>query len=445
MATFLFTTLPSNDLGLLTRSLPVARELAALGHRVVFCSPGRAPRRLIADAGFESRVPDDPLYNLSDAASLGRLLRPSRWRSVPVAFRTLRQVLRAGTAEVWTLDHFLALMGLGDADLVRAAVDSVVRLIGEVRPDAVVDFWNPIACIAARATGTPLATVIQADIHPHSRGFIWWRDPPADVPTPVPGVNRALAGLGLPPVARAAELLLGDVTLAVGIPETDPLPPRAAVTHVGAILWEQPGSTLPDWVTRADPERPLVWVYSGNPAYMPGMSTPFDSRVVLEACIDALRTEPVRVVLTTGHQPLPRQFRRLPANFRHVPYLPGLALAEHSAVLVHHGGYGSCQTGLWAGRPAVVIPTYSERESNARRIAAAGAGLVVLPESDARGRHKRVPAEALRAAVRAALDVPAYAREAARLSRALRAAGGARLAARLIAEATAPSEPAALT
>jgi UDP:flavonoid glycosyltransferase YjiC (YdhE family) len=34
MTTFLFTILPTIDLGLLTRSLPIARELAAQGHTI---------------------------------------------------------------------------------------------------------------------------------------------------------------------------------------------------------------------------------------------------------------------------------------------------------------------------------------------------------------------------------------------------------------------------
>ncbi len=49
MTRLLFTTLPTDDLGLLTRSLPIARELAEHGHQVVFCSPAKAPSRLIAE------------------------------------------------------------------------------------------------------------------------------------------------------------------------------------------------------------------------------------------------------------------------------------------------------------------------------------------------------------------------------------------------------------
>ena len=76
MSKFLFTTLPSNDLGLLTRSLPIARELRTRGHEIVFCSPARAPNRLISDAGFENLLPQDPFYALmSGDFSFTRLTR----------------------------------------------------------------------------------------------------------------------------------------------------------------------------------------------------------------------------------------------------------------------------------------------------------------------------------------------------------------------------------
>jgi UDP:flavonoid glycosyltransferase YjiC (YdhE family) len=53
----LFTTLPTNDLGLMMRSLPIAQELAARGHNVAFSNPARAPSMLIAEADFANILP----------------------------------------------------------------------------------------------------------------------------------------------------------------------------------------------------------------------------------------------------------------------------------------------------------------------------------------------------------------------------------------------------
>src|SRR6266566_4571960 len=240
---------------------------------------------------------------------------------------------------------------------------------------------------------------------PASQGFIWWKTPPSHLPTPVPVMNKVLAENGLPPISTLGELCLGDLTLVVGMPETDPLPATADVTYVGPILWQKPGATLPDWIKSLGREKPLIWVYSGNPRYSSKSET-LDSMVVVRACIAALANEDMQVVLTTGHHPLPKEVLPLPANFHHEPYVPGLAMAEKCDLLIHHGGYGSCQTGLYAGKPAVIIPTYSERESNARRIAALGAGAVLAVDTSRR--EKSASVDELRNLVRRVLGDPSF-------------------------------------
>ncbi len=434
---FLFTTLCSNDLGLLTRSLPIAQELRARGHQVVFCNPAKAPRKVISAAGFDNIPSKWPLlYVTGGDQSLPRLLRllASRHaiRDLGIIASLKRRLDRFGTPEIWNIDHFLYLL-MADANHVRIEVGHLVDIVNEQDPDAVVDFWNVSACIAARATRKRLITVIQADMHPESKGFLWWRSAPADVPTPAPAINKVLAELGLAPVRKAADLLVGDRTLVMGTPETDPLPGTAEVTYVGAVLWQEPASRLPDWVAGLDAAKPLIWIYSGNPQYMAGSHGAFDSDVVIRACIEAFRDGDVQVVLSSGHQSLPREVLPLPSNFRHVPFLPGLAMAERSDLLIHHGGYGSCQTGLFTATPALIIPTYSERESNARRVAAAGAGEFVLPTTDASGR-KRVDAAVVRAKADHILSDPSFRENARRVSEKLRAYGGARYAARVIEE-----------
>jgi MGT family glycosyltransferase len=152
---------------------------------------------------------------------------------------------------------------------------------------------------------------------------------------------------------------------------------------------------------------------------------------VPQASIEALQDEDVSVVLTTGHQKLPAELLPLPANFRYTPFVPGLAMARRSDVLIHHGGYGSCQTGLFTGTPAVIVPTSSERESNARRVAALGAGQWVHVHGIGE-LQKHVDAGELRAKVKQVLADPSYKENAERISRRLQTYGGAVQAADLI-------------
>jgi UDP:flavonoid glycosyltransferase YjiC (YdhE family) len=445
MARFLFTTLPTDDLGLLTRSLPIAHELDARGHSIVFCSPAKAPRRLIAQAGFANLVPKHPLFELAATGpgirGLAAFIAGRRWRAADrTLFGFLRQLLPAlpiksapATSEIWDVDHAAAVMGMLNERFVRAMCDALLPVIDDAQPDVVVDFWNPCAAIAARMRRRPLVTVIQADAHPMSQGFIWWKPRPSNVPTPVNVVNRVLGSQGLSRITTLRDLAVGDLTLVVGTPETDPLPATADVTYVGPVLWQNGNTSLPASITHLPSDKPLVWVYSGNPryGYAGGM---FDSIVLLRACKEALGGEDMRVVLTTGFHRMPNEILPLPSNFQFEPFVPGLAMASKSDTLVHHGGFGSCQTGLYCGKPAAIVPTFSERESNARRVAGIGAGLVVPVEEV--GGQRRVSPDRLRAAILRTLTDRSLSDSARHASERLRAYGGPPRAAQLIEDFT---------
>lgn len=437
MKRYLFTTLPSNDLGLLAQSLPIARELKLMGHQVAFCSPGMAPRKLISDSGFDNIIPGWAPYSIQTGETrlshYFRLLCSRHpLRDIGILMRLVDHVKNRSSAEVWNADHFMYMMGLGDTDYLRTSVNALRGVIDRYNPDAIVDFWNPCTCIAARACRKPLVTVIQADLHPQGRGFIWWKKPPKGLPTVLPTINSLLAEYSLRAIDTAGELHVGDMTLVIGIPEMGTLPDTADVTYIGPILWQKQNARLPDWIEGLSGDQPVIWLYAGNPKYIPGSESPYDSIVIIQACIEALQNLPVQVVLSTGHQSLPDSLLPLPVNFRHTSFVPGLSMASRSDLMIHHGGYGSCQTGLYTGTPSVIIPTFSERESNARRMAATGAGDFILPDSDASGRNKRIDVEKLRSMVIKVLSDPSYKENAMRMKKRMHSLGGAPEAARLI-------------
>jgi MGT family glycosyltransferase len=226
---------------------------------------------------------------------------------------------------------------------------------------------------------------------------------------------------------RCVDLLAGDLSLIVGTPETDPVSADARVTHIGPIIWQRGNAALPDWVVALNRDQPVIWVYSGNPRYADA-PTPIDSIVVIRAAIAALADMSVQVVPTTGYQEVPREFGTLPANFHHAAYLPGLAMAERCDLMVHHGGHSSVMTGLSAGTPAVIIPTITERESNARRLAALGAGEIVMPV-DGPGGEKHIDVAEFSAKVYRVLNDPGYRSSARRVAASMRQFGGAQEAA----------------
>jgi UDP:flavonoid glycosyltransferase YjiC (YdhE family) len=413
MARFLITMLPANDLGLPTRMVPIARALADRGHEVAVFNPSPAPQKLIAEAGLTS------------------LPMPTRAMPAPALNLTL-------VAEGWDVEHFFG--GIYTSEqYVRDAVAVYVDLVRDYAPDMVVDSFEPIACLAARILKAPLATVLQGNIHPASRGFTWWQDErPAGLPSAARFFSQVAQENGLAPVKRVVDLMAGDLALIVGTPETDPV--AADVTYIGPMVFQRSDAALPAWVEELSGrngqvgpgrKRPLIWVYSGNPRYFPPAATQCDSIVVIRAAIAALANQPVDVVLTTGYQELPEEFGTLPKNFRHAAYVPGPLMAERCDLIVFHGGHSSVMTTLKAGTPAVIIPTITERVSNARRLAALGAGEVVMPVTDADG-EKRVDFAEFGAKVKRVLSEPAYRESARRVAESMRQYGGAQAAAERI-------------
>lgn len=413
MARFLITMLPANDLGLPTRMVPIARALADRGHEVAVFNPAPAPQILIAEAGLTS------------------LPMPATPMPEPAFDLTL-------VAEAWDVEHFFGGVYTSE-EYVRQALPVYLDLVRDYAPDMVVDSFDPLPCLAARILKVPLATVLQGNFHPASRGFRWWEDErPAGLPSGTAFVNKVVTEYGLPPLSRCIDVMAGDLSLIVGTPETDPVDDHASVTWIGPMVFQRSDAVLPAWIREPGArngqggKRPLIWVYSGNPRYAP-VATPIDSIVVIRAAMEALADEPVDVILTTGYQELPEEFGTLPKNFHHAAYVPGPLMAERCDLIVFHGGHSSVMTCLQAGTPAVIIPTITERESNARRLASLGAGEVVMPVTGADG-EKRVNVAEFSAKVKRVLNEPSYRQSAGRVAESMRDFGGAHAAAQRIEE-----------
>lgn len=219
-----------------------------------------------------------------------------------------------------------------------------------------------------------------------------------------PGINRLRAAEGLPPLDAVTDHMLSSDEMLVltgdplEYPRTD-LPP--GITFAGAQNWSPPADT-PDWLLE-----------DGDPWVLVTCSTDYQGDEALAAAaIEALRDEPVRVVVTLGDAAQGAASLPLADNARVERFVPHDAILERAAVVVAHGGMGIVQKTIAAGVPLVVVPFGRDQPEVARRVEQAGAG-VILPT-------KRLSSGTLNDAFRAALALPDVARASARL----RAHGG---------------------
>jgi UDP:flavonoid glycosyltransferase YjiC (YdhE family) len=93
-------------------------------------------------------------------------------------------------------------------------------------------------------------------------------------------------------------------------------------------------------------------------------------------------------------------------------------LLPHMAAAVHHAGAGTTGAALRAGLPTVAVPVLADQPFWADRVCRLGHGPTPVPFAE-------LTVERLAAAIRAALDEPAYRRRAAKLARVLDSEDGA--------------------
>lgn len=136
---------------------------------------------------------------------------------------------------------------------------------------------------------------------------------------------------------------------------------------------------LPAW-TRELGDEPVVFVSLGTVVNR--------HTAVFDTLIRALRELPLQLIVTVGRDQDPQQFGPQPVNVHIERYIPQTQLFPMCDVIVTHGGSGTINAALAAGRPMVIVPIAADQPDNADRCAALGVAEVVplqqLSEASAR-------------------------------------------------------------
>jgi UDP:flavonoid glycosyltransferase YjiC (YdhE family) len=300
---------------------------------------------------------------------------------------------------------------------VRAAQETV-PLVRDLEPHAVVaDILTLAAALAAEIEGRPWATLVPHVLPTGEPGFplystgarlprtplgrAFWRllDPLAmrGARRGREELNEARRRVGLPPHSHVHGGTSRQLALIATFPQLEY--PRARwepwMKVTGPLLWEQPyGETaLPPGT------EPLVLV-------APSTSQDPEQRM-LEAALEGLADEPVRVLASTNRRP-PERPPRVPPNARLVDWVSYARTMPLCDAVVCHAGHGTVARALSCGTPLVACPAAGDMSENAARVAWAGVG-VSLP-------RRLITPRGVRLAVRRLLGEPGYAERAHELA-----------------------------
>jgi UDP:flavonoid glycosyltransferase YjiC (YdhE family) len=175
-----------------------------------------------------------------------------------------------------------------------------------------------------------------------------------------------------------------------------------------------------DWTPPADLQ---AFVAAGLPPVYVGFGsmTHGSGPHVADLAREALCLAGQRGVMLAGDLPAGPQGE----NLYVVGEVPHDWLFARMAAVVHHGGAGTTAAGLRAGVPAVICPYFGDQPFWAERVSELGAGPAPIPQ-------RRLTAQALAAAIRAAVEDPSLRTGAAALGERLRAEDGVARAVELV-------------
>lgn len=319
--------------------VPLARELVAAGHEVVWATAPSSCAKVV-DFGFRA-VSSGPDPDVRRPMVLNRLahvvdLPPRERRAVqlPVVF------------------------GEVTAPLMR---DDLVEVFADVKPDLVVhEFAELAAAPMAKARGIPcvcvgfsnaisdsVQTAVEASVAP-----VW-----------------ELEGLQVSTEAFNGDLLLYPFPALLDTPRVDvPSAPMRPTSFDGAPL-----ASPPEWTDSFGKDRPGVYVTLG---------TEVSLRAPWAALLAALSDLDVDVLATVGSQLDPATLGGSAPNIRVEQYVPQSLVIDRADVVVSHSGAGTVIGAASAGAVQLCLPIAADQWDNADLLSAANVGVVL--ESEAR-------------------------------------------------------------
>lgn len=357
----LFSTQPA--IGHLRPLVPLARALAARGDEVhVACA--------------KSFVPEVERFGLR-AVSAGFDF------TIGSASAAFPDMPPAGPARMpWMIPFWCKRTAL-------AMVPDLERLVDELRPDLLVrEYLEYGAAFVGERRG--IVHVVA--------GPVWFRGEP----TVESSLAEACVELGLPP-ERALEIPFAHATYAAMPPEWV-APDESTPRNVRYVRPEGPTTrrtaTSSPWADLGRDDVPVVHLTLGTTE---ANRTPGLYRLL----IDAMKTEPLRLVVSMGRAFDPEEVGPPTPNVKVERYVDHAELLPFCNLVVSNGGYGTLMAALEHGLPSLVVPIQADQPRNARRCVDLGFA-EALPRAEWN-------VDAIRSAIRKLLSDTRYAESARRL------------------------------
>ncbi len=393
-----------------TRAIEVASALRKKGIEIEFFSHGGPHSRRPDEAGFKNT-----------------LMLPQVTEKQHERFLDLDQGRARG--ELYSPEEWISFAG------------SEIEILKNFRPDAVYAGFNLSSVLSTRAVKCPLIFLVPAQAirtyYEQKLGSFpefmenavtrilpqKWKDGIFNYfmsninYLPIDNINKAADSLQVKRLENAFEILTGDLMLLSDLEHITGMPSSVLPKdhyYIGPLFANLP-MEVPTEVKK---------VFSGNePKIFCAMGSS-GSAEILRISLNALKKTNYRVVGAVTSIMDPEEFAPFNDRFYVTRYLPAVQVNELADIAVTHGGQGTLQNSVWAGKPMVGVPFQFEQQMNLDMMVRAGIGIKI--------KMHEYTGERLLHEIRHILKNPSYTENAQKMSTVFRGTNGAENAAEII-------------
>ncbi len=376
----------------------IASAIHAIGHNAVMLGEGDYDF-LFKDMGFKRvYVPSEKI-----------LMSPEK-------FRTMHNLDDGGF-------NFL------DENELMSLVKDEVKILNELKPDAVITGFRPSISISTKICKIPLVWVLSAVVFDPYYKFglatlpygVYARMPllklmppfirntlaqyvPMNLPVNMGGFNMVMKNHNLKPFKSPLKIIRGDLNIMTDAEELFPEYKEIGAYNVftGPILMEKK-MEMPESMKcyKKNPGRPLIFLSMGSSG----------DPILFSAIIKSFKNQPFDVFAALTTIIKKEDIVQIPENVFAEKFFPARELTEMSDVAVIHGGQGTVYTTAKAATPFVGVPMFSEQQYNLENLARKGSGIVL-------SRPFLKPADII-SSIKKILYEPSYKKNAVRIGKIL--------------------------
>ena len=290
-------------------------------------------------------------------------------------------------SEKWSSwEEFYGMIGFNDKEWIDGLFLDFIDGIKIYKPDLIISDVDFYPNVVAKILQIPCISFVQSCFlsDTYKKQICWWDKPLIRGEKEyaiVKNINYVIKKWGLKEINSITELYIGDYTIIPSFPEFDCVDSlKENMIYLGPHIEDNifgNNENCENLFSKFSTDSFKIFAYIGR---LEEKRSKKANYLVLDALIQLSKNKEYSIVFSDYYNSLSNNI--ISENNLSVVkgWIPTSQAYKNSNLIIHHGGHSSSMANFIFGAPAIILPTTTEREYNARSIDKLKCGELLLPE-----------------------------------------------------------------